>query len=106
MKNKSKRNRSGRQSKRENKQVARAESHASVIKFTESDIKQRWLLTTELCPTCGQAMADYSEDIKSGKLKVTEVGDEKGFDIITKLNLFETPVFIIELNDGRYLIDE
>ena len=60
----------------------------------------------EFCPDCERAKKDYKDDIKIGKLKVADVGSNKGFDIISKLSLFETPVFIIELNDGRYLIDE
>lgn len=79
---------------------------ANVIRFTESDIRQRWLVSVEFCPDCERAKKDHADDIASGKLKVADVGSDKGFDIITNLNLFETPVFIIELNDGRYLIDE
>lgn len=82
------------------------EDPESVIRFKESDIAQRWLLTTQFCPTCNRAKRDFKNDIKSGKLKVTDVGDDKGFDILSKLSLFETPVFIIELKNGTYLIDE
>jgi len=63
-------------------------------------------VTTQFCPTCAQAKRDHKDWVQSGKLKITDVGDDKGFDIITKLSLYETPVFIIELNDGRYIIDE
>ena len=77
-----------------------------VIKFKESDILQRWLVTTEFCPTCGAAKKDNADDIKSGALRITDVGDDKGFDILSKLNMFEVPLFVIELKDGTYIIDE
>ena len=77
-----------------------------VIRFKESDIAQRWLVTTEFCPDCARAKKDFKKEIKEEKLKIADVGSDKGFDIITKLGLFETPVFIIELKDGTYLIDE
>jgi len=40
-----------------------------------------------------------------GEIKVTDVGDEKGYDIIQKLNLWAVPSFIIELLDGTYIIE-
>jgi hypothetical protein len=54
---------------------------------------------------------DFKKEIKAGKIKVTDVGDDKGFDIVTVLGLDEVPVFIVELNPGhssgiKYLIDE
>ena len=52
-------------------------------------------------------------EFKSGKIKYIDVGDEKGFEILTTLGLAEAPVFIIELNPEaekrtgvKYLIDE
>ena len=42
-------------------------------------------------------------------IKCTDVGDEKGFEMIQALGIDAVPIFIVELNDGfpvRYLIDE
>ena len=96
----------GKQSLIENQPNAHVVNLASVIRFKESDIAQRWLVSVEFCPDCERAKKDFADDFESGKMKVADVGSDKGFDIITKLSLFETPVFIIELKDGRYLIDE
>jgi hypothetical protein len=54
---------------------------------------------------------DFKKEIKSGKMKVTDVGDDKGFDIVTALGLDEVPVFIVELKPGhpsgvKYIVDE
>jgi hypothetical protein len=49
------------------------------------------------------------KEIKAGVIKLTDVGDEKGFEIIAELGINEVPIFIVELNDGfpiRYVIDE
>ena len=90
----------------------RARKHdkkVTLISFKEKDIKQRWMITSEGCPTCEQLKHDLKKDIKSGMIKVTDVGDDKGFEMIQALSIDATPVFIIELNDGfpvKYLIDE
>ena len=69
------------------------------------------MITSEGCPTCEQLKHDLKKDIKSGMIKVTDVGDDKGFEMIQALSIDATPVFIIELNEGvvegvQYLIDE
>ena len=81
----------------------------TLISFKEKDIKQRWLITSEGCPTCEQLKRDLKKEIKEGVIKLTDVGDEKGFEIIAELGINEVPIFIVELNDGfpiRYVIDE
>ena len=82
-----------------------------MISFKASDIVQRWVVTTEGCPTCEEIKQDYKKDFKSGKLKTTDVGDDKGFDIITQLGIDEVPVFIVELRADhpsgiKYVVDE
>jgi hypothetical protein len=86
-------------------------SKATVISFKESDIVQRWLVTTEGCPTCEEIKRDFKKDFKSGKIKATDVGDDKGFEIITDLGIDEVPLFIVELRADhpsgiKYIIDE
>jgi len=52
---------------------------------------------------------DLKKEIKSGEIKVTDVGDDKGFEMVKELNLTEAPMFIVELKAGfpvKYLIDE
>jgi len=55
--------------------------------------------------------SDLKKEIKAGTVKCTDVGDEKGFEIVKELGIDAVPVFIVELNDGvvegiKYLIDE
>jgi hypothetical protein len=50
-------------------------------------------------------------EFKSGKIRYTDVGDDKGFEILTTLGITEAPMFIVELKPGhpsgiRYIIDE
>jgi hypothetical protein len=81
----------------------------TLISFKEKDIKQRWLITSEGCPTCEELKRGLKKEIKAGVIKLTDVGDEKGFEIIAELGINEVPIFIVELNDGfpiRYVIDE
>ena len=83
------------------------------IHFTEKDILQRWLLGTENCPSCRQIKSDMRAEFKSGKIKYTDVGDDKGFHILTTLSVREAPLFVIELTQEaskrlgiKYIIDE
>lgn len=53
------------------------------------------------------------KEFASGVIRATDVGDEKGFSILTELGISEAPMFIIELTDEaeartgvRYIIDE
>jgi hypothetical protein len=53
------------------------------------------------------------KEFAAGIIKATDVGDEKGFEILTTLGIAEAPVFIIELTPEatarlgiRYIIDE
>lgn len=81
----------------------------TTITFTDSDIVQRWMVTTEGCPLCAKIKRDLKKEFKSGEIKATDVGDEKGFEIVTQLGLDETPVFVVELVEGfpvKYIIDE
>ena len=67
------------------------------------------MISTEGCPTCDQLKRDLRKEIKKGMIKCTDVGDEKGFEMIQALGIDAVPIFIVELNDGfpvRYLIDE
>jgi hypothetical protein len=83
--------------------------NVTLISFKEKDIKQRWLITSDGCPSGAQLKRDFKKEIKSGKIKLTDVGDDKGFEIISELGIDSVPIFIVELNDGfpiRYLIDE
>ena len=94
-----------------NQQGADRKSKTTVVSFRESDIAQRWIVTTEGCPTCEELKKEYKKDIKSGKLKTTDVGDDKGFEIITELGIDEVPIFIVELvpdhsSGVKYIIDE
>ena len=104
-------NRGQRQRKRSEKRPARqpsvrnASPTAKVIKFKESEILQRWLLTNEGCPDCELAKKDFKREIKNGNVKVVDVGDDIGFKIIKTLNLWEVPSLIFELKDGRYIIE-
>ena len=87
------------------------EKNVTLISFKEKDILQRWLITSDGCPTCEQLKHDLRKEIKKGIVKITDVGDEKGFEIVAALGIDAVPVFIVELNDGavegvKYLIDE
>ena len=67
------------------------------------------MVTTEGCPLCAKIKRDLKKEFKSGEIKATDVGDEKGFEIVTQLGLDETPVFVVELVEGfpvKYIIDE
>ena len=94
------------------KQGAKSQkSNTTIISFKESDIAQRWLITTDGCPTCEEIKSDFKKEFKSGKIKSTDVGDDKGFEIITALGINEVPIFIIELKPGHpsgilYIVDE
>ena len=49
------------------------------------------------------------KEFASGVIKATDVGDPKGFEILTTLGIAEAPMFIIELKPGfpvKYVIDE
>ena len=53
----------------------------------------------------------FKKEIKAGTLKFTDVGDDKGFEIVTALGIDEVPVFIVELKHGhpsgiKYILDE
>jgi predicted DCC family thiol-disulfide oxidoreductase YuxK len=81
------------------------------VTFKESDILQRWVVTTDGCPTCSEIKKDFKKEIKAGTLKFTDVGDDKGFEIVTALGIDEVPVFIVELKHGhpsgiKYILDE
>ena len=63
--------------------------------------------------TCAQIKKDMKKEFASGVIKATDVGDEKGFEILTTLGLAEAPVFIIELTKEatertgvKYIVDE
>ena len=99
--------------KRQGKQPGAKEKSSNknitLVSFKNKDIKQRWLITSEGCPSCGQLKRDLRKEIKSGTIKLTDVGDDKGFEIISELGIDSVPIFIVELNDGfpmRYIIDE
>ena len=88
---------------------AGANKNTTLISFKEKDIKQRWLITSEGCPTCEQLKHDLKKEIEKGIVKCTDVGDDVGFAIIQALGIDAVPIFIVELKDGfpvRYLIDE
>lgn len=90
---------------------ADANKNTTLISFKAKDIKQRWLITSEGCPTCEQLKHDLKKEIKKGIVKCTDVGDDVGFAIIQALGIDSVPIFIVELNDGvadgiKYLIDE
>lgn len=89
----------------QNQSAPNKQNGVNIIRFRRSDIAQRWLLTTDGCPDCYQAKKDHKKEIAQGEIKVIDVGDDKGFDIIQKLNLWEVPSFIIELSDGTYIIE-
>ena len=41
-------------------------------------------MTTEGCPLCAKIKRDLKKEFKTGKIKATDVGDEKGFEIVTQ----------------------
>jgi hypothetical protein len=85
------------------------DKNVTLISFKEKDILQRWLITSEGCPTCEELKHNLRKEIKKGIVKLTDVGDEKGFEIISELGIDAVPIFITELRDGfpvRYIIDE
>jgi hypothetical protein len=101
--------RNDKQGAKKSKKQDAGKSKTTTITFRESDIAQRWLLTSEGCPTCAQLKRDLKKEIKSGEIKVTDVGDDKGFEMVQELNLTEAPMFIVELKPGfpvKYIIDE
>jgi hypothetical protein len=104
-------NKSENHPRKSGKQQGEGKSKTTVISFKESDIVQRWLVTTEGCPTCEEIKKDFKKDFKSGKIKATDVGDDKGFEIITDLGIDEVPIFIVELRSDhpsgiKYVVDE
>ena len=40
---------------------------------------------------CAKIKRDLKKEFKTGKIKATDVGDEKGFEIVTQLGLQENP---------------
>jgi hypothetical protein len=97
--------------KKANRKAGNESKNTTIISFKESDILQRWLVTTEGCPTCAEAKRDFKKEFKSGKIKPIDVGEDKGFEIITELGLTEVPVFVVELKPGhpsgvKFIVDE
>jgi len=45
----------------------------------------------------------YAIEFKNGTLRVVDVGDDKGFEIVQALNLVAVPALVIELVGGGYL---
>jgi len=72
-------------------------------KLEEGEIKQIWLVTEETCPACEAIKNELVADLEAGSVKVVDVGDEKGYDIVTKLDLMEVPMLVVELQNGQYL---
>ena len=97
--------------KREKSQRKKENKNTSLISFRESDIAQRYLISSEGCPSCAQIHRDLKKEFKSGKLIDLDVGDEKGFEIVKYLGLDSVPAFIVELRDDhpsktKYILDE
>ena len=93
------------------RKTVKPKSDTTIITFKKSDIVQRWLVTTQGCPTCEEIKRDFKKEFRTGVLKATDVGDTTGFEIITALGIEEVPVFIVELRPDhpsgvRYLLDE
>ena len=87
------------------------ESKTTLISFKESDIMQRYLISSEGCPSCSQIHRDLKKEFKSGKLIDLDVGSDQGFEIITTLGVNAVPVFVVELdpkkfNGIKYILDE
>lgn len=78
-------------------------TEAKVTDFDTSMIKQIYLVTEQNCPGCHDAMDEFLGDIQDGTLKVVDVGDEKGFDIVNALGIAAVPALVIELKAGGYL---
>jgi len=78
-------------------------TEAKVTDFDTSMIKQIYLVTEQNCPGCHDAMEEFFDDIQDGTLKVVDVGDEKGFDIVNALGIAAVPALVIELKTGGYL---
>ncbi len=75
----------------------------SVQDFDPSMIQQLYLVTEMNCPGCHEAMEEFFDDIQDGTLKVVDVGDDKGFDIVNTLGIAAVPALVIELKTGGYL---
>ena len=81
------------------------------ISFKESDIVQRYLISSEGCPSCSQIHKDLKKEFKSGKIIDLDVGSEQGFEILTTLGIDGVPAFIVELDPDKfkgvkYILDE
>lgn len=74
-----------------------------VTPLEESDIVGLYLVTESGCPGCHEAMEEFMDDIVDGTLKVVDVGDEKGFEIVQALGIDRVPQLVVQLKDGRYL---
>lgn len=74
-----------------------------VTSLDETEIAGLYLVTEAECPGCHEAMEEFMDDILDGTLKVVDVGDEKGFEIVQMLGLVSVPALVVQLKDGRYL---
>ena len=77
--------------KRKSQSQKPAGSKTNIISFKESDILQRWLITAQGCPVCAQIKKDMKKEFAAGIIKATDVGDDKGFEILTTLGIAEAP---------------
>lgn len=78
-------------------------TEAKVTDFDTSMIKQIYLVTEQNCPGCHDAMEEFLDDIQDGTLRVVDVGDDKGFEIVQALGITAVPTLVIELTGGGYL---
>lgn len=75
------------------------------IRFKNSDIAKRYLITTEGCPLCSEVKKQFKAGIKDGSVIVTDVGDELGFSLLKELGIDEAPTVVIELKNGIKIIE-
>lgn len=76
------------------------------IKFKEVDIAKRWLVITEGCPLCAMYKKKYKILIADGRMEITDVGDDKGFELLTKMGIDEVPSVVIELKSGELILEK
>jgi len=82
-----------------------SQKQVKTIRFRNSDIVKRYLITTEGCPLCSELKKQFRSGIKSGSVIVTDVGDELGFSLLKELGINEAPTVVIELKNGTRIIE-
>lgn len=64
---------------------------------------QLYLLTSANCPACNVMKKAMAEVIEDGTVIPTDVGDDVGYDIVSKLQLRAVPTLVLMNPDGSYV---